>query len=92
MEIDAAVRSITGAKGSHGAIMDRMLGTAGVRPDEAEDHALTEKSADVVLGLLNSAANQPSALEAGGGEAAEPWPEQEAHEGCQIFGYMEYAP
>ena len=38
MEIDAAVRSITGAKGSHGEIMDRMLGTAGVRPDEAEDH------------------------------------------------------
>lgn len=44
--------------------------------EEAEGHALTEKSADVVLGLLNSAANQPSALEAGGGEATEPWPEQ----------------
>jgi len=42
-----------------------------------------------VMGLLNSAANQPSALEAGGGEAVEPWPEQETHEGCQIFGFMD---
>jgi len=89
LEIDEAVRSITGAKGVHSDDIDRMMGVAGVRPEEAEVHALTEKSADVVLGLLNSAANQPSAMEAGGGEANEPWPEHETHEGCQIFGYMD---
>jgi len=88
MEIDAAVRSITGAKGVPKDAVDRMMGAAGVRPEEAYDHALTEASADVVLGLLNSAANQPSA-EQGGGEAQEPWPEHETHEGCQIFGYMD---
>ena len=43
MEIDAAVRSITGAKGVHSDDVKRMMGTAGVRPEEAEDHALTEK-------------------------------------------------
>ncbi|KAL1523163.1 hypothetical protein AB1Y20_018118 [Prymnesium parvum] len=88
-QIDAAVRSITGAKGVRHDEVARVMGAVGVGLEDAESHALTEKSADVVLGLLNSAANQPGAAEAGGGEAAEPWPEQETHEGCQIFGYID---
>ena len=86
-DIEEAVRSVTGAKGvDHGEVQS-VAGSAGMHEDGAEAHLLQERSSDVVLGLLNSAANQDNGDAPG--PDAEPWPEHTTHEGCVIFGYLD---
>ena len=80
-QISSAVASITGAKGVAGA---RKM--PGLGDDEAESHALTERSSDVVLGLLSSRRLEDKSLDE---EPTEVWQESETHEGCNLFGYID---
>lgn len=85
-QISSAVASITGAKG----VRPRRTGAMGNLPeDEAEQHAVTERSSDVVLGLLSARRMVPDENGAGGDENAEVWTETETHEGCNLFGYLD---
>jgi len=76
-KIEAAVSSVVSAKG-----VDMADLSSGIPTDEF----LMGRSSDVVLGLLNSAANQN---QEGPDEDAEPWPETQTHEGCVLFGYTD---
>ena len=81
-QIQQAVSSITGAKG---APAHKMANLAHLAPHEREAHAVTEHATDVVLGLLQRSQPERSAED----DAAEPWPESETHEGCNLFGYID---
>ena len=83
-EIERAVRSVTGAKGADAEHVASLTRSVGMREEEAEGHILSEKSSDVVLGLMAA----PNERNADDGEG-ELWPEHETHEGCSLFGYVD---
>jgi len=60
----------------------------GLADDAAEAHAVTERSSDVVLGLLSS---RRGAFDERGAEdePSDVWQESETHEGCTLFGYID---
>ncbi len=86
-QITEAVASITGAKGVGGGVGE-LASIYGVDEHEAEAHLRSERTSDVMLGLLA----HPERTGRGGGEGEEgdeEWETSETHEGCMIFGYVE---
>ena len=90
--ISEAVSSVTGAKGVPPQAVSWVARSGGLGEAEAEAHIVSEKSSDVILGLLAHPERAPREYGGGGGgeeEEEEDWVESETHEGCNLFGFVE---